>query len=135
MIGARDPRIRQRQQQRRVDEQVRPLLAKSFRPAPPVPHPLPEPRQVADLRRAHARVLEKQDAMALGRQRRHDLLMALPDEIPVDRRDAEDVVGLCHHVSWPARRALVKGLEAVDVERRNHEVCLRRLRIHGDPDG
>src|SRR5947208_13407991 len=32
------------------------------------------------------------------------------------------------------RRGLTHGLEVVDVERRDHEVRLGRLRIHGDAD-
>ena len=30
--------------------------------------------------------------MSLRRQRRHDLLVTLPDEVPVDRRNAQHVV-------------------------------------------
>ena len=88
---AREPEVRERQQQRRVDEQVRPVFTEAFRAPPPVADALPDAREVADLRRPDARVFDKQDAMALGGHPRHDFLMALPDEVPVDRRDAQDV--------------------------------------------
>ena len=89
--ASRDTRIRERHQERRIDEQIRPLLAKPLRAAPPVPDALPHPRQIARRRRADAGVLDEQDAVALGCERRHDLLVALPDEVPVDRRNADDI--------------------------------------------
>ena len=36
-------------------------------------------------------VVDGPDAIPLPRERGHDLLVALPDEVPVDRRDADDV--------------------------------------------
>ena len=93
----RHPRIGKRHQQRRIDEHVGPLFPESLRAAPPVADPLADARQVGDVRRPDAGVLDEQDAMPLRRQRRHDLLVPLPDEVPVDRRDAEDVWTADHH--------------------------------------
>jgi len=87
----RQPEIRPRQDQRRIHEQVRPLLAKSFRPAPPVPDALAQARQVSEVGCTDSRVLDKQHALPVRREPRHDLLVPLPDEVPVDRRDADDV--------------------------------------------
>ncbi len=90
---SRQPEVRQGQQERRVHEQVRPLLAKAFRAAPPVANALPDARQIAHrhFRCAHAGVLDEQHPVSLRRQPRHDFLMTLPDEIPVDGRHAEHV--------------------------------------------
>src|SRR5262245_55321467 len=96
---SRQPEVRKRQQEGRVDEQVRPLLAEPFRAAPPVANPLSHSRQIAYLRRAHTGVLDEKHTMAGSRQPRHYFLVSLPDEVPVDRGHAEHVRQLsCHRV-------------------------------------
>ena len=99
--AAHDGRVRERQENRRVDEQVVALAPESLGPTPPVVNPLTDARQVAHRRRAHARVFDEQDAIAIRGQRRHDLLVSLPDELPVDGGKADDVLprqygGLAH---------------------------------------
>ena len=93
----REPRVRQRHDQRRVDEQVGRSWRNPLVPRHQLRQPLAHARQVAHARRPDAGVLDEQHAMPLGRQRRHDFLVALPDEVPVDRRDAEDVRAALHH--------------------------------------
>jgi len=72
----RHARVRQREQQaasRRTDS---PLLAEAFRTAPTSSGCAGGPRrQVPHVRRPHPGVLDKEDAVAVGRQRRHDFLM------------------------------------------------------------
>jgi hypothetical protein len=77
-------RIRQRQDDRRVDEQVGPFFAETAGALPPVADALAQARQVAQLGRTHAGILEEQHAVPLRRERGHDLLVPLPDEVPVD---------------------------------------------------
>src|SRR6267143_2774731 len=77
-------RVRKRQDHRREYEQVLSLLTEAFRAAPPVADPVAKPRDITQTRRAHAGVFEEQDAIAARRERAHDLLVTLPDEIPVD---------------------------------------------------
>ena len=55
-------------------------------------------RQIAHLGCAHAGILDKQHAVAIGREPGHDLLVSLPDEVPVDGRDAENVGMSVHRV-------------------------------------
>ncbi len=89
---SRDPRVRQRHHDRRIDEQVRALFAESAGALPPVEDAPADARHVAQLRRPHAGVLEEQHPVPLRGEGGHDLLVPLPDEVPVDRRDAQDVV-------------------------------------------
>lgn len=97
-----EPRVRQRHDDRRVDEEVRQLLAKPVGAAPPVSQAIAHARDVTERRAAHPGVLDEEDAVAVARERGHHVLMTLPEEVPVDRRDADDVGAGDHRV--PRRR-------------------------------
>src|SRR5207244_866614 len=73
-------------------EEVRALLPDPLRAPPPRGQPLADSREIAEPWRADAGVLDEQHAVAALRERRHDLLMSLPVEIPVDRGEADDVL-------------------------------------------
>src|SRR5262249_62363844 len=68
-----------------------PPLAEPFRPARPVRDPPTDARQIAHLRPGDAGFLDEEHTVPRRGEPRHDLLVALPDEVPVDRRDADDV--------------------------------------------
>ncbi len=102
----RDPRVRQWQDERRIHEQIGPLLAESLRAAPPVAQAVAYPADVAHAQLAHAGVLDEQDPVPILGEARHDLLVTLPDEVPVDRRDADDVVAMGHRAPpWRLRNS------------------------------
>jgi len=85
-------RVRERQDDGRVHEEVGPLLPEPHRAPPPVPDALADAREVTDPRRPDPGVLHEQHAVARFGEGRHDFLVPLPDEVPVDRGDAQDVL-------------------------------------------
>ncbi len=56
-------------------------------------------------------VIHKKDTISLPRKISHDLLVSLPDEIPVDRRDAEDALTSKHGLSCSVKENPIPGLE------------------------
>src|SRR5258707_15382673 len=93
----REPQVRKRQEERRVHEQVLALESETLRAAPPVADALADARHVADARRADAGVLDEQHAVALRGERAHQFMVNLPVEIPIHRRDADDVAAGEHY--------------------------------------
>jgi hypothetical protein len=104
-IGGLSKTIRQRQHNRREHIQIRALGTEAVGAAPPVAQALPHARQIAEARRPHTGVLDEQHAVAHRREPRHDFLMALPDEIPIDRGNAQDVRPPANHAQ-STRRSL-----------------------------
>ncbi len=51
-----------------------------------------EPPDIAQSGTSHARILDKKHAIAVGGKRRHDLLVPLPDEIPVNAGDTDNIL-------------------------------------------
>ncbi len=105
-------RVRERQKQRRVDDEVLPLLAEAPGAAPPVANPLAEAGHVPELGRAHPGVLDEEDPVPSRRKGHRDLVMPLPEQVPVDGREADDVVmpvrgGRHAHRATPSPLALI----------------------------
>ena len=92
----RNSQVREWQHQRRLYKQVRALFAEALGAAAPVADAGAQARQVRHAHRPHAGVFHEQHAMPARRQTRHDLLVALPDEVPVNRRNADDVASVGH---------------------------------------
>lgn len=74
----------------RVDGQAGPPGSVRPHVVPPVADTLTEAGKIADGRRADSGVFDKEHAVSLAGEPRHDLLMPLPVEVPVDRGQTHD---------------------------------------------
>jgi hypothetical protein len=90
------PGVWKRQHNGRVEVEVF-LLPTKPPGAPPPVHKAPlKPRQVLEGRSTDPCVLNKQDAIPMGRQGRHNLLVPLPDKVPVNGGKADNVLTFDH---------------------------------------
>jgi len=92
-----DSRIGKRQHEWGVDIEIIHDFSDALDAVSPVPQPLPEARQIVQRHSPHARILDEQDTVALPGQRGHDLLMTLPDKVPVNGRNANDILDISLH--------------------------------------
>ena len=100
--GAVDParhrRVRKGQEQRGVDHEVLAHVPESPGPPSPVADALAQAREVADSGPAHSRVLDEENPVSPRGEGHRDFLVPLPEHLPVDGRETDDVGTPSHRV-------------------------------------